>query len=127
MHARRRRCGRPLRQQRNNPSQELLSAAAALEERFAVPGLVDAKLLRDVPGCLAPGGLAPGGLPPDPDPDAAAAALRSKPPRLKLPPMTRRLRSMRRRKNPGREPRPRRRPGHRRRQSRRLRKPTPGK
>ena len=125
MHARRRRCGRPLRQQRNNPSQELLSAAAALEERFAVPGMVDAKLLRDVPGCLAPGGLAPGGLPPDPD--AAAAALRSKPPRLKLPPMTRRLRSMRRRKNPGREPRPRRRPGHKRRQSRRLRKPTPGK
>ena len=68
VHARRRRCGRPLRQQRNNPSQELLSAAAALKERFAVPGLVDAKLLRDVPGCLAPGGLAPSGLPPDPDP-----------------------------------------------------------
>jgi len=68
VHARRRRCGHPLRQQRNNPSQELLSAAAALEERFAVPGMVDAKLLRDVPGCLAPGGLAPGGLPPDPDP-----------------------------------------------------------
>jgi hypothetical protein len=63
VHARRRRCGHPLRQQRNNPSQEILSAAAALEERFAVPGMVDAKLLRDVPGCLAPGGL-----PPDPDP-----------------------------------------------------------
>jgi hypothetical protein len=99
-----------------------LSAAAALEERFAVPGMVDAKLLRDVLGCLAPGGL-----PPDPSP-TPLLLLRFKPPRLKLPPMPRRLRSMRRWwKKPGREPRPRRRPRHRRQQSRRLRKHTPGK
>jgi len=40
---------------------ELLpAAAAALEARFAAPpGVVEAELLRDAPGCLAPGGLSP--------------------------------------------------------------------
>jgi len=46
------------------------SDAATLEARFLIsPSVVEAELMRDVPGCLAPGGL-----PPDPVAEAAAAA-----------------------------------------------------